>query len=368
MTEGSADPRPARSPRTGRGRALTRIDAPERLAGIDLARGLAVIGMLAAHLLAIEPFSWGEPSTWIDVVDGRSSILFALLAGVSIGLTTGGTTPLRGRPLTAARWALARRAAALWVIGVLLILTAVPVYVILPAYAVLFILAIPLLSLRATTLLIAAAAGLVVMPFVQAGLDILPFWQSPASEPVALLIGWAYPFPLWSVYLVAGLAVGRLNLRDPLVAVLLLVGGAALAMVGYGVGGLLAPGADTPPATYLERVTSMLPHSGGLPEAVGSTGFVAAVLGLCLLACRGPVRWIALPLRATGSMPLTAYAAQILVWAVWALLVFGDTTDLIGFRELDPFWPITLVVVLGCTAWALLIGRGPLESLLARLR
>ncbi|RWR17060.1 acyltransferase, partial [Microbacterium enclense] len=33
------------------GRAWDRFDGPRRLVGIDLARGLAVIGMLAAHLL-----------------------------------------------------------------------------------------------------------------------------------------------------------------------------------------------------------------------------------------------------------------------------------------------------------------------------
>ncbi|MDQ1129047.1 DUF418 domain-containing protein [Microbacterium sp. SORGH_AS_0888] len=257
---------------------------------------------------------------------------------------------------------------ALWVIGVLLILTGVPVYVILPAYAVLFLLAIPMLRLRAPALLVTAGIGLVVMPFVQAALDILPFWQTAEGESIALAIGWAYPFPLWWVYLVAGLGIGRLKLRDPFVQVLLLVAGAGAAMVGYGIGGMFSTGADVVPAAYLDRVVSVLPHSGGLPEALGSTGFVIAVLGLCLLVCRGPARWALLPLRAAGSMPLTAYTAQILVWAVWAFLVLGGTGDLGAFRALQPFWPIAIGVVAGCTVWGLTLGRGPLESLLARLR
>jgi uncharacterized membrane protein YeiB len=75
---------------------------------------------------------------------------------------------------------------------------------------------------------------------------------------------------------------------------------------------------------------------------------------------------LVLPLRATGSMPLTAYTAQLVVWALVSLNVLGDTGDLSGFRALDPFWPLTLGIVAGCTVWALVVGRGPLEWALER--
>ena len=65
-----------------------------------------------------------------------------------------------------------------------------------------------------------------------------------------------------------------------------------------------------------------------------------------------------------GAMPLTAYTAQIVIWAIVAAAVLGDTGDLVGFRELDPFWPLALSVLVASTAWALLIGRGPLEWIL----
>ena len=72
------------------------MNNPSRIAGVDLARGLAVLGMLAAHLLWLGSLSWTEPSTWGAIVNGRSSILFATLAGVSLGLSTGGPTPPSG--------------------------------------------------------------------------------------------------------------------------------------------------------------------------------------------------------------------------------------------------------------------------------
>lgn len=360
----------AARPSAGRVRTnLRRLAGGERLAGVDLARGLAVLGMLAAHLLDTGDFALSRPGTWIAVVDGRSSILFAVLAGVSLSLTTGGTRPITGPSLTAARRSLAVRALVLWVLGILLISTGVPVYVILPAYAVLFLVAMPLLALRVRVLFVVAAVLLVVMPFVQAALLLLPFWETDLGASVALVIGWAYPFPLWAGFIVLGMAVGRLDLRRPAIAAILLLSGAGIALVAYGVGGVFAPATGFgEPAAYLDIVQSVEPHSGGLPEVIGGAVFAIAVLGTAILLCRSRVlRWLALPLRATGSMPLTAYSAQILVWAVWAGVVLGDTHDLSGFRALEPFWPITIVVVVACTAWAVLRGRGPLEGLLAVL-
>ena len=103
------------------GRAWSRFDGAGRLVGVDLARGLAVLGMLAAHLLDTERTLTPDPSTWITLVNGRSSILFAVLAGVSIALVTGGPRPLepQRRPRAAARLAL--RGALLCVIGLLLV-------------------------------------------------------------------------------------------------------------------------------------------------------------------------------------------------------------------------------------------------------
>lgn len=75
----------------------------QRLLGIDLARGLALIGMMAAHFMLSTTPELLNPTTWGGLVNGRSSILFATLAGVSLALTTGRTTPPTGDDLIAAR-------------------------------------------------------------------------------------------------------------------------------------------------------------------------------------------------------------------------------------------------------------------------
>jgi len=341
-----------------------RLNGPARITGVDLARGLAVVGMFAAHLLlTAESFVWTEPATWTAVVDGRSSILFATLAGVSIGLVTGGSTPFPDARMAWARWKLVLRALMLLALGILLILTGVPVFVILPAYAILFLLALPFTRLRAGTVLWTAAGLAVVMPLLQPALEALPIWEAPFRDEIDAMIGWHYPFTVWIAFVLAGLGVARAGVTRLAVQLRMLVIGSVLAVIGYGLAGLPSPARGM----YWDAVWTDEPHSSGALEVIGSGGFAIAVLAACLLVCRvGAVRMLTLPLRATGAMPLTAYTAQLLVWAVVALFTLGDTTDYFGFVALEPFWPMTIGTLVGCTAWALLIGRGPLEWVLER--
>lgn len=337
------------------------LHGPRRLQGVDLARGLAVLGMFAAHLLEIPPLVAGDPATWIDLANGRSSILFAVLAGVSIALITGGPRPLTGGARRLVRGRLAARALLLWLFGIGLILTGVPVYVILPAYAVLFVLALPLVPLRAGTLWVIAAALAAIMPWVQPALNAAPVWQGAMGESLAVALGWHYPFTLWAAFLVAGMAAGRSELSRAGTQVALLLGGGAAVLLALAADATVAAPADG----YLAEVWTAEAHSGGLLEVVGSGGFALAALGACLLVCRTPLRWVVLPLRAVGSMPLTAYVGQLVGWAVIAFVVLGDTAQLAAFRALEPFWPFTIVTIAACTAWALLLGRGPLERFTA---
>lgn len=337
------------------------LDGPGRLQGLDLARALAVFGMVAAHLIALPLPEIGAPSTWIGLAGGRSSILFATLAGVSLALITGGGSPISGTARATARLRIVVRAALLWLIGILLIATGVPVYVILPAYALLFILALPLLGVGARTLWVLAAAGALTLPWLQPFWDALPVWQSASGNDLALLLGWRYPFTLWIVFLIVGLAIGRSPLRTLRTQVWLIAGGLAAVMLSFVAEALIV--AD--PDTYFGRVWTAAAHTGGILEVIGSGGGAVATIGACLLLCRTRVSAVVLPLRAVGAMPLTAYVGQLVVWAVVALAVLRDSADLAGFRSLEPFWPFVVATVILCSVWALLWGRGPLERFLA---
>ena len=186
---------------------------------------------------------------------GRASALFAVLAGVGVALSTGGRTPpARGRPHAAAAAGLLVRGALVALVGLALVELDPPVAVILAYYGLLFWLATPLLRLRARTLGVLAAVWCVLGPVashvLRAGREAWPGDQpgfaalaAPGELLRELTLTGYYPVLPWLTYLLAGMAVARLDLRSPRIAAALVGGGAAVAVVGVGgVGAAVGPG------------------------------------------------------------------------------------------------------------------------------
>ncbi|MEK8171982.1 hypothetical protein NKH77_29430 [Streptomyces sp. M19] len=88
----AAPPGPAAPP----GSAAPPAPSVARLVGLDLARGLAVFGMYAAHV-GPDPDRGGAVGWLMELSHGRSSALFAVLAGVSLVIIAGRRTPRTGR-------------------------------------------------------------------------------------------------------------------------------------------------------------------------------------------------------------------------------------------------------------------------------
>ena len=268
------------------------------------------------------------------------------------------------------------RAVVIWALGIALLALEVPVYIVLPAYGVLLLAGAVMLTWPTRRLLVTAAVVAVTAPFVIAYID-RDGEPAPGTtgEAVFHALGWNYPFALWVAFIAVGLVVGR-TLTTGTSRILVMTGaGGAAAVVGYAVVGPVGNtvvenyGAYLTPGTRLWALSVLqsYPHSSGVGEAIGSGGFVVAVIGLCVLIGRTWMRWMVWPIRVLGSMPLSAYTAHLVVWGVWILSnpeVGWGVDPLNGFRELDPFWPMTLGITAGCILWALLIGRGPLEEVL----
>src|SRR5690606_34923908 len=69
--------------------------ADTRIRGLDIARGVAVLGMFTAHTISVS-----EPVGVFAVLDGlaggtRPRMLFALVGGISLGLLVAGTPGVR---------------------------------------------------------------------------------------------------------------------------------------------------------------------------------------------------------------------------------------------------------------------------------
>lgn len=314
----------------------------QRIVGVDVTRGLAVLGMATAHVGAAG--TWAEPTGLLQLADGRSAATFATLAGVSAGLLSGGPPASN---LTSARARIATRAALIGVLGLLLMGLGTPVVVILPSYAVMFALLLPVLGARAPKLAWIAAgvvvAGTVIHQLVR-GVGWAQQW------PTSILLGPYYPVVVWTAYLLAGLAVVRAGLLSR--PGRLASGGLGLAVLGYGAGGAAARlGASTAGGPL-----DLTPHSSTAVEVIGNLGTTLLVLaGAIVVADRFP-RTVA-PLAATGALALTAYTGQVVAIAVLGQDVVYQPSNLV----LAAFVVATVGV---CWAWRALWGRGPLERAL----
>ncbi|OZM79352.1 heparan-alpha-glucosaminide N-acetyltransferase domain-containing protein [Pseudonocardia sp. MH-G8] len=367
-----------------------------RIVGVDVARGAALLGMMAVHVL--DSFDAQDaPTATTLVAAGRSAATFALVAGVSVALLSGGRHVVRGSERTAVAGGLVVRALLIGAIGLALgaLAESNGVDGILPFYAVLFLLAVPLLACPPAVLAGLAAAVAVVGPVLlvaTAGLplpdpDSDPTFTALVQDPLAvvaqLFLTGSYPVVVYLAYLCAGLAIGRLDLTARRVAWWLFGGGVALAVVArlasvlllYPLGGFAvlisgsSPGGtaaetartllwDPDPATSWWYLALPAPHSESTVDLVHTLACAVAVLGAALLLTRSriPARLLS-PLAAAGSMALTLYSAHLVLLAT-------------GVLEDEPVVLFGLMVVgAGAFAvvWRRLLGQGPLERVVAIL-
>ncbi|MGY1643826.1 heparan-alpha-glucosaminide N-acetyltransferase domain-containing protein [Geodermatophilus sp. SYSU D00703] len=361
-----------------------------RFQGVDIARGVALIGMLAANVFEVLTAD-GRTTLAGETVIGRAATMFAMVAGISLAFITGGRRPVQGRARRAARASIAVRALAIGAIGLALGYVAIEgLWVILPYYGLFFLLALPLIGLRPRTLVGIAAALVAVGPLVLLAANHLE-WESALDEsdptfgtlvthPLGLLqdllvTGW-YPAVVYMAYICVGLAIGRLDLSSTRVAVRLAVGGLALAVAAWiassvlvfhlgGLPSLLAASDDVTPTELVWDSDPLdtwwwlalrVHHSGTPLDMLHTLGSAIAVLGVVLLLAKVPgVRRLLWPVGIAGAMTLTVYSAHAVVLAT--PLFRGDPTAL---------W-LTLVaaaLVLG-VLWNRWMGQGPLERLVA---
>ena len=317
-----------------------------RIVGIDIARGLAVFGMFIAH-------TYPRVGDAELIVDGRSSILFATLAGISLGLLSGSRDP-SSRPRSGVISGIVVRAAFLFLLGVALSTLPSRVAVILDYYGIMFVLMLPLLYLPRVALALAAV-------LLWAGMPLLAGWAAvagpqsgwPGLAAEYLLVG-SYPALVWLPFLLTGLLCARSDLTSGRTQGWMIVGGAVAMVIGYG-------GAQAIPGLSAEA------HSGSTAEILGSGGFAVAVIGVLLWACRArAARAVLHPVAAAGSMPLTIYTLQILLLALFVTLAEA------GAQAPEyPGFPLMIGLIVATmafgTLWRATVGTGPLERLLRYL-
>nr|WP_229703712.1 DUF418 domain-containing protein [Streptomyces albiflavescens] len=389
---------PASATEVGANSPVSRTPSTGRLIGIDLARGLAVFGMYAAHV-GPEPSVGGPLGFVMELARGRSSALFALLAGFSLVLITGRPHPRTGR---AGRQAVGRiliRSVVLIALGFALTAVGTDVDVIIAYYGLTFLVVLPLYRLSAGALAVIAATGAMVLPQVRylinrsidggSWADTVIGWDplariSDTDGFLDLLFTGEYPVLTWMSFVIAGMAIARLDLTVGKTRARLALAGSALAVLGYGGSWLalrLVPhaltsvaaatdGGSASSAWWSDTVGDLTgdtpawllvaaPHSQTTFSILGNTGAALVVVAACVAATERMPRFtrLATPISAVGMVSLTAYVLHIL--AIRAVGMEEET-----FPALVALLAFIVTAMLLATAWTRRFRRGPLEYLL----
>ena len=346
------------------------------MVGVDVARGLALLGMFAVHIFRTFTDD-GGPTVATLVAGGRSAATFVLVAGIGVAFVSGRPV-VRGADRLGVAAGLVVRAALIGSLGLVLGVLSEDnrIYGILPYYGLYFLLAVPLIGLSARALAVVAAVVAVLGPvLLVATADVdLPgrgwgdgdptfgaLFADPGGLLLRLTVTGEYPAVVFLAYLCAGMAIGRLDLGSRRVAWSILGVGAGLAVAAQVASALvLSTLSPLSPATIWQPELSSswwylalpAPHSQSIVDVAHVLGSAMAVVGGALLVTRTRVAAVLLqPLAAAGGMALTIYATHLVVLASG---IFDD----------DPLARYLVIVVPALAfawVWRRLLGRGPLE-------
>lgn len=278
-----------------------------RNAGIDVARAVALVGMMIAHLTYLDGLA-------VQVFYGFPAALFAFISGVSMGYMRGRPAQfiVRGLCLIGMHFALAPFTGHVFVV-----LGTIGLCMALLAWAPRW--SSPVLLWLACAL----AFGSAVL----------------ATGSVVLIAAfWPYSPVTWATLMVAGILFQRHMIAPRRLALGLVVGTALfvanLALRWY---------------VPLPGFFDASGHTGGLGDVVGSIGTSVGICSLCCLLQRW-IRWLT-PL---GRMPLTVYCIHVLSADWLAPKWFGIWVSLAG-------------AIVISYVWLAFFERGPIETLLRRI-
>ncbi|SQG65164.1 membrane protein [Corynebacterium renale] len=293
-----------------------------RIYGLDLARGLAIIGMIVAHTGPhVPPFS--------EISAGYPSTLFAVLCGITITRMHMRADASSGTDLALLRFRDVVRGLLLMGLGVILTpLTSIAV--VLGPIGLLYMVLGYLTRLRmrwlVTTALVLLAVQWLVGSMVTTGFFVLALTATAS----------VYPPLAWLAYGILGVIVFRTFsfLRTKAAAwwtvgIVALAGGAAWLRVVL----LDDFSSATDPEGYSGAAgfsalhgMSIIPHSGGLLDIAVTATVAVAVFLICMWVCRIPsATRFTLPLHSFGSMALTVYIVHALT--LFPLFAFGYTSS-----------------------------------------
>lgn len=343
-----------------------------RIEGLDLARAIALLGMIVVHFDLVVAGGGTSPewlATLTGALQGRAAATFVVLAGIGGSLGSrrareSGDPALRRR----SRVALLKRGLFLMAVGCLFL----PVWPadILHSYGLWLSCGALLLFAPAGALVVATLASiaggsafLLTGQFFDhwnlADLSYRGLWTPVGFVRNLFLDGWNPFFPWFGLYTL-GLLLGRLDLRDRSVRRRLFFAGVVAAMATGAASAMWADALTSVPRPGHLLMTSATPPTPAFVLYAG--GLALAVITTSITVAERWARAVA-PLVAAGQLALTLYIAHVLIG-----LGVLESMGYLGGQSL-PFAVGAALVFFAVAAaaawgWRKRFSRGPLEALM----
>lgn len=347
----------------------------KRLLALDVARGLAVVGMYLQH------FALNQRNSFVS---GNTMILFILCSGISYTIMSQRMSE-QGLSVTTFRSRILARSLFIDFIGYLILMLNGPFGVVLPAYAMLFVLSLALVHYSVRTLTILSGILFwVCPPLMLIGLSLLSnaaLLYDIAGGPLSALA--------WAPVFIAGMAIGKMDLNKFGTTIKFVVIGLTILIPSklfslFFLSGLrhnfenwlvqfpaysnpnlqIDPYAAWPMNTQPVQWQMLFldyPQSGATFELLIGFGGSLILFGLLLLVeqkFRGTLK----PFVAPGRVALTLYVAQF-IW-VWIKAISGGVFTNFNIGSI-PFGDVILAVFVISLGWLFYMWHnGPLESMI----
>ena len=196
----------------------------QRIIGIDVARALAIIGMIIVNFKVVFGEN-GQPwvKTFASIFDGKAAATFVVLAGVGVALMTNSAINHRDKAkIKVARIRIAKRALFLFIIGISYI-TIWPADI-LHFYGIYMAVTLVLLTCKENTILISGIAIILAYPIIitvlnyETGwnfetLDYQDFWTFKGFMRNLFLNGF-HPVMPWTAFMLFGYWFGKQDLHN----------------------------------------------------------------------------------------------------------------------------------------------------------
>ncbi len=340
-----------------------------RLGGLDLARYLALLGMVVVNfdVVMVDPLLSNTKGT-ADFLQGKAAALFVILAGLGFGLASNHKPWSQTIGITSKRF--------MFLLALGLINCAVFQADIIHFYAFYFLFAMLLLPLSSRLLVLIIAgilvdAVLMIMVFDYdlgwdwANYHYQDFWTLTGFFRNLFFNGW-HPVIPWLAFMVFGMLISRTNLAARAVQIkLLLLGGLVYLLTQWFSAELVKGVANTDPELVQLLTTKPIPP---MPlYMVSAAGFACAVIGLCLLM-EGLLRklqilkWV----TAAGKQTLTWYIAHIFL-GMGFLEITNRIANQTHQQALMAAATFCLLLTVVAYFWSTYFKRGPLEALMRKL-